>query len=432
MTTPRQNEVDQAVTSAEAGLLAALHAAFDMDAGLAAVKNAARGHTRDQPHVVGPAGLLAELQALCKGRGLHSAGLSSRVGPGLRMTCGITDEDSEELSRSKVSNRLSPLVQRLPEDMALAVQAGLGLSPAAQHPLLRDRIEWLADQLNRDRRTAWRRMDSALVRLAQAAADLATASPGPAPAAGAEDGWYVQEFHAVLRLDRPTPEATERRIMVAEHDGVDRIVARLTVPRDPADRTSTPGLLMEVLHGAVLASEDHDGSGRMRFVLKLPRPLRAGERHEYALRFRLLHRQLVRTHYLFTSAHRCDVFDLRIHFDPEHPPEQIWRISELPHLVATQDEPPDDSTLTLHATNQLQLRFQNLAPDHTYGIRWTEIDAAANRLHDASAAIPARPRLVVATRSGRDTHAPTPEPAPSVRGNAPADPSPADLETAIA
>jgi hypothetical protein len=311
--------------------------------------------------------LLDELKALRKGRGVHAGKISEHVGPGLREICGVLPVDGEEATRRKLTSRLVPMVETLPDDLALAVRAALGLHPMAQHPFLGDRVQWLADQLSRDRRTARRRMDDGLVRLAQAAAGPAAAPPRPA--SDADDGWYVSDFHALLRLDQPSPEAIERRGIVAEQGGIDAIVAMMTLPRDPTDRTGEHDLLMEVLYGATLLRKEHDAESRFRFVLQLPTTLRAGERHEYAVLFRIPHHQLMRTHYVFTSSRRCDLFDLRIRFDPDRRPDQIWRVNETFHRAI--DEQPFGDPLALDPVGELHLQFTGLKPGFGYGAQWT-------------------------------------------------------------
>jgi hypothetical protein len=312
--------------------------------------------------------LLDELKALRKGRGVHTGKISEHVGPGLREICGITTADGEEAVRRKLTNRLGALIRTLPDDLALAVQAALGLHAEAQHPFLGDRVQWLADQLKRDRRTARRRLDDGLVRLAQAAAGPAT--PAPQQANQNDDGWYVADFHALLRLDKPAPEAIERRAIVAERDGIDSIDALITLPRDPTDRSGGHDLLMEVLYGATLVRKEHNADSQFRFVLQLPRTLRVGERHEYAALFRVPDNQLMRSHYVHYSPRRCDLFDLRIRFHPDRRPEDIWRVNETFHRAL--DGPPAGDRLTLDQVGELHLEFRGLRPGFGYGARWTE------------------------------------------------------------
>jgi hypothetical protein len=312
--------------------------------------------------------LLEELKMLRKGRAVHAGRLGDHVGPGLRELSGITAADGEESIRAKLTSRLGALLEALPDDLALAVRAALGVQPDVQHPFLGDRVQWLADQLKRDRRTARRRMDDGLVRLAQAAAGPSMAPPQPV--AHTDDDWYVSDFHALLRLDQPSPEAQERRGIVAERDGIDSIEVLMTLPRDPTDRTGAHDLLMEVLYGATLIRKEHDADSRFRFLLQLPGTLRRGQRHEYGVLFRIPHNQAMRSHYVYTSPRRCDRFDLRIRFDPDRRPDQIWRVHEVFHRAI--DGPPSGEPISLDSVGELHLEFSGLRPGFGYGAQWTE------------------------------------------------------------
>jgi hypothetical protein len=313
--------------------------------------------------------LLTELKALRKGRGVHAPKIGDQVGPALRRLCGVTAEDGAELIRRKVTDRLDALVAKLPEDLALAVRVTMGLRADAQQPFLRERVQWLAERLARDERTARRRADDGLARLAEVAV---SASGGvPRLAERADDDWYVEEFWAVFRLDRPAPEALERRRIVAERDGIEQVVAMISLPRDRTDRSASHELLMEVVYGATLIGEEHDTDSQFRFTLQLPAPLRAGERHEYAVHFRVPENQPMRPHYVFTSPRRCDLFELRIRFDRKYLPPQIWRVDGVFHR-AVDDAQPSKQMLVPDRAGELHLLFRDLRPGFGYGAQWTK------------------------------------------------------------
>jgi len=330
--------------------------------------------------------LLVELKTLRKGRGVQAPKIGDQVGPALRGLCGITPEDGAESVRQKLTERLDALAGTLPADLALAARATLGLDPQAQQPFLRERVQGLADRLARDERTARRRADDALVRLAEVAAGVPSGAARPPDRS--EDGWYVEEFSAVLRLDRPAPEALERRRIVAEQDGIDQIVALMTLPRDPIDRSTSHDLLMEVVYGVTLVGEEHDSDSRFRFTLQLPTTLRAGQRHEYGLLFRIPENQLMRPHYVFTSPRRCDLFDLRIRFDRSRLPPEVWRLSEVFHR-AVDDAQPGKEMLVPDAAGELHLQFRDLRRGFGYGAQWTK-PTTYELQHRAAAVLPLR------------------------------------------
>src|SRR3954463_16135833 len=113
-----------------------------------------------------------ELNELRRGRGLDAADLHQRIGPCLREACGIEDTDQPTAARQKLVPRLTELCGRLPADLRLAALAALGLHEEAAGEFLDRRISWLASVLDRDPRTARRRIDLAFRPLHQ---------PPPAP-----------------------------------------------------------------------------------------------------------------------------------------------------------------------------------------------------------------------------------------------------------
>jgi hypothetical protein len=311
--------------------------------------------------------LLGELKTLRKGRGIYAPKIQEQVGPAVRSVCAITDSDDPATVRQKLAGSLGDLARALPDDLGLAAAAALALHPDARHLFLRDRVQWLATRIRRDERTARRRVDEALERLAESLTSKVT------PTAGKTDltngGWYVAEFHAVLRMDQPSPEALERRRIVAERDGIDHIEVLLSLPREPADGSSSHDLQVEVLYGGTLVCKEHETESKFRFVLELPHTLQAGDRHEYALIFRVPPNQPMRTHYVFVSTRRCDLFDLRVRFDPARPPHQLWRVFEVFHRQID-DMQPSGEILALDRSGEVHLQFHQLRPGLGYGAQW--------------------------------------------------------------
>lgn len=311
-----------------------------------------------------PEVLVGELKTARRGRGLYHPDIDSRIGPGLRLACGISDTDLSATIRSKVISRLRDAAGTLPGELSVAALAALGIHPEVRDlSQLQDRVDWLAERLRRDVRTARRRVDEACALLAESAAAGRTAGrPGRRPG-----GWYVESFHAAVLLDTDTPSALERRVVVAEHDGIDQLVLGWSVPRVGEGEH---GLQAQVLYGGVLGGAPaRDTSTRFRLVLALPVTLRAGDRHEYSILWRIPPDQPTRPHYVYIPANRCDYFDLRVRFDREKLPEQIWRVTDSFHRDLDENA-PDSDLVTIDRAGELHLQFDDLMPGHGYGIRW--------------------------------------------------------------
>lgn len=310
---------------------------------------------------VDPTELAAELRALRKGRGAQKPNIQEQVGPALRELCGISESDDAAAIRHKVTSRLADLARELPQDLRLAAVAALGLQEDTQQQFLKDRVRWLADRQQRDGRTIRRRIDQAMSLLAEVATSDIHAEPRKE-----NRGWHTRRFEAVLRMDKPTPECLERRWIVAEQDGLDEIQVSITLP--PGD-DGPLDLLIEPYHGVALVARERRAANRFAFVLRLPRTLHAGDEHEYALVARVPDHQPMREHYVFVPERRCDEFDLRVRFDPDHGPDRIWSMAEVFHREIDERTPAD--LLELDRVGEVHLYFDDLIPGRGYGAQWS-------------------------------------------------------------
>src|SRR4051812_34779538 len=86
-----------------------------------------------------------ELRKLCRGRGVLTPHLERSVGPLLRELAG---------DRDALAALLIARTGALPEDLRDAARAALALHPEATQRFLRERLDWLAEHLQRDARTA--------------------------------------------------------------------------------------------------------------------------------------------------------------------------------------------------------------------------------------------------------------------------------------
>ena len=305
--------------------------------------------------------LTEELKAARRGPGLHHPAIQSRIGPGLRAACGIEPGDAASDVRAKVIDRVRRASDALPAEAAMTALAALGVAPEVHDlPRLQDRVRWLADRLKRDVRTARRRVDEACARLADV---LSTAAR---PGAGVRGpGWHVQSFDCVVLLDRDRPLTVERRRIVADRDGLDRIVLGWSLPVGPGRDID-----VRVLYGGVLADREQQTATRVRLVLELPAPLRLGERHEYSVLTYTPPERLLKTHYAYTPYTPCDFFDLHVRFDRENIPERIWRVSEAFHRELD-EHVMDGDPLTVDRSGEVHVHFADLLPGYGYGVQWS-------------------------------------------------------------
>jgi hypothetical protein len=294
-----------------------------------------------------------ELKTLRRGRGLQTPRLAEQVGPLLRALCGLSEKEPSATIREKLTDRLRILAERLPGDLRLAVTIALALHPDTQQQFLSQRIQFLADLQRRDVRTIRRRMDEGFELLAELAAQPAE-PPG-------EDGrgWRVDQTDMVLRMDKPAPERFERRKIVAESEGLDRISEIVTLIGDKVDTLDA-----EPYFGATLLRVDRRSNNRFEWELGLPKPLHPGDRHEYGM---VLHVP-IRTECLFVPDQRCTEFTLRVRFAPDRLPAMVWRVADA--VPGAEAEPAPESSLPVDGAGEVTETFRVPKPGYGYGIRW--------------------------------------------------------------
>lgn len=308
--------------------------------------------------------IAAEIRTLRKGRGIYSRDLDQRIGPYLRDLSGNSSSDLAGL-RQALASELTARAAVLPDDLRLAALVSIGLwEETRQLALFGDRVSWLAKRSDRNDRTLLRRIATAEQLLAE---EIASELGRRGTALPAADGWYLDEFRTVLRLDTATPEAHERRRIVATRTGLQHVRAWLDLP---GDRDQPPAALdAEVLCGGRLVRRSIPATNRHEFVIELPAPLQAGERHEYELILRVPEGLPMRPHYIYTPEYRCNVFDLTVRFDLAHPPAWIRRVSDETVRMFDNASPNGDLE-SLNRVGEVHVRFGNPSLYLGYGLQW--------------------------------------------------------------
>ncbi|MBV9451910.1 MAG: helix-turn-helix transcriptional regulator [Streptosporangiaceae bacterium] len=188
----------------------------------------------------------------------------------------------------------------------------------------------------------------------------------------AGDGWFTESFTALLRLDIEPIEAMERRLIVATTDDLTELATSVSVPRHPDDVSGGHGLDSELLYGGSLELREQPYESYFRNVIVLPRPLRQGERHEYALRLRIPPGQPMAPHYVYVPFHPSDHFDLRIRFPLRDPPRAVWVLRAVPTAVIYEGKPTAE-TLVPDRFGEVHVSFHDLQLGFGYGLCWTEL-----------------------------------------------------------
>ncbi|MFI7672656.1 hypothetical protein [Actinophytocola sp. NPDC049390] len=316
--------------------------------------------------------LISDLKLLRKGRGLFVSRIDERVGTTLRTVCDVTDSDGPAEIRNKVGERLGSWAKKLPPDLRLAVMAAFAIAPDARLPLYQDRVNLAAQKLNRDPRTARRRIDDGIHHLAQVAAAFAP-RPGAVPHGATR--WHNEELRVTLALDRDRPEVLEQRRIVADVDDLSEV--DITVPG--------AAIAVDLFHGGTLVPRTDRRPG---YSLRLPEPLQHGQSHDLALRAKLGRDQHTRPWFVRVLEHPCATLDLRVRFDRRRVPARIITFEH----VQPRDLGSATGGVTVYAdaAAEVQASFTDLAPGMAYGVRWDV--ARAGRGDDGAGVLAARAR----------------------------------------
>jgi hypothetical protein len=314
--------------------------------------------------------LVSELKLLRRGRGISVVQLSERLGPALRAVCHVAEDDDNAETRRKVMECLGDWAASLPEDLRTAVLAAFALHEQARNPFYQDRVRWIARELDRDDRTARRRIDEGIERIAELAV-ASTLESGPAEQGSPSRSWRTEELRVTLALDQPVPEFFEFRRIVAEADDIVELDLALTVTNSLKEGESVrdEDLKVDVFHGGRLTKRVMESSDRVGLALRLPFPLHRREQHEIALRCRADFRY---PYFVCLPRHPVDVFDLHVRF-PLPAPSEIVQLEKV-----FQEDARDKATkgvlLTPDASGEVHAQFRGLAPGFAYGVRWQPLD----------------------------------------------------------
>jgi hypothetical protein len=304
-----------------------------------------------------------EIRSLRKGRGLQTGDLDARLGPLMRELAGSGDAGTR---RQALVAEISRCSAQLVADYRTAIEISLGLSTETmQEAYFSGRVSWLARQIDRDPRTALRRIDQAERSLAELIAIELRRRRGRTTAA--LNGWYLREFRALLRLDTPAVEAHEDRRIVSTRENLTEVMAWYDMPRDPGQ----PGadLQMEILYGGRLIRREQPSRNRFQLMVQLPRPLQPGEECQYGLLLRMPREMLARPHYILTPECQCNYFDLTVRFDPDRLPAWVRRVEG--ETVRMFEHPhPTDNLVPLNAVGEVHQDFHDLTMYLGYGMQW--------------------------------------------------------------
>ncbi|MEU0792203.1 hypothetical protein ABZ342_19225 [Amycolatopsis sp. NPDC005961] len=310
--------------------------------------------------------LSVELKLLRKGVGVQAKNLPGVVGEELRAVCGVREDDNPGTVRAKVLAGLRALIDKLPESQRKTARIVLGFGTGADQRYTA-RLELLGTGADRNIRTMQRRADDVVYLIAEAAYETPSASGGSL--VSSEGPWHTSALAVRLTLSGAAAEVFETRRIVSHVTGLEEIEHGVSLAR-PVSTTGEPdldGLGIDVVSGGEVHSVRMVSSTRVAFRLRPPRPLDAGEQHEFFFRIRL--EELPAPFYCCTPEFPCESFELNVRFDRQEPPQRIWRIDG--DLSKDAGDPvPARKPLFLDNAGEVHTGFRGLRPARSYGVGW--------------------------------------------------------------
>lgn len=310
--------------------------------------------------------LSAELKLLRKGLGVQAKTLPSVVGEQLREVCGVHEEDSPGTVRAKVVETLGRLIEQLPAAQRETARIVLGFGTGANERYTQ-RLHLLGTGADRNVRTMQRRADDVIYLIAEAA--YRTPSPY-GPTLGEDGPWHTSALAVRLTLTGAAEaEVFETRRVVSHIAGLADVEHAISLahPASTAGQPDLSGLGIDVVAGGEVHSVRMVSSSRVAFSLRPPRPLDAGDEHEFFFRIRV--DELPAPFYCCTPEFPCESFDLNVRFDRRQLPQRVWRIDG-EFSKDAQDPLPARKPLFLDNAGEVHTGFRGLRPARSYGVGW--------------------------------------------------------------
>ncbi|MGW8570201.1 hypothetical protein [Streptomyces niveus] len=309
--------------------------------------------------------VLSELKNLRRGFGMEDPHALTRAGSTLRYIAGVTVEDDPSTQRERIKSCLLEWTCALPFDLSFYSRIALALDGSGTERFER-RLRRIAVVLDRDARTARRRVDEAFERLAEEA--MAAVPPRPRRP---DTPWHLRRLKTLVLLGSRGAEVIEERHIVSHHDGLMDISHSSTFATMGMDTQAVDpeGVDVKVLEGGMSSGSAWLSATRLGLQVRLPHALDAGRSHALTFRTSVPGGKALAPFYVCTPRFSCERFDLSVRFDGCSPPRRVWLLNdELPLEVG--DASLCRSAVEVDAVGEARAAFTDLEPNRSYGLGW--------------------------------------------------------------
>lgn len=298
--------------------------------------------------------LFEELASMHKGAGVWRPDLDDVLGRNITAALRL-DIRSPNL-RDELIGQLRHIAAELPGESGQIFLAAAGITDRAK--FLQDRVARIAQGIQRDQRTARRRIASAESLVASRLAARLEASDVNAIA---NQAWSVERLESETRLDLERPEVTAVREIL-----VTRPLAELVESFSLVMTPDTEEGDLEILPVDDTAPTEltrlSDSSWQYR--VKLPAPLRPGDTFRYAIRLRFPSVSWLNPYVVMIPFRRCQRFVVRVCLPATV--TRVWRLNGV-SPVAINDQLPASP---IAPSQYIDAVFLDLIPGLAYGVRW--------------------------------------------------------------
>ncbi|MFJ1598476.1 hypothetical protein [Streptomyces sp. NPDC088261] len=318
--------------------------------------------------------ILSELKNLRRGFGMEDPHALARAGSGLRYVAGVAAEDDPARQREKIKSSLLKWTCALPFDLSFYSRVALALDGSGTERFER-RLRRIAVELDRDARTARRRVDEAFERLAEEV--MAAVVPPPPPRPGTP--WHLRSMKTLVLLGLRGTEVIEERRIVSHRDGLTDISHSSTFVATSMETRAADlrDVDIAVLQGGTSSGFARLSATRLGLRVRLPHALDAGHSHALTFRTSAPGGKAFAPYYVCTPRFPCERFDLTVRFDGCPPPHRVWRLDDVLPLEAG-DTSLCRGAVEVNAVGEVRAVFTDLEPNRSYGLGW---ELAPFRLH---------------------------------------------------
>ncbi|MFE0421066.1 hypothetical protein [Streptomyces sp. NPDC058953] len=310
--------------------------------------------------------VLSELKNLRRGFGVEDPHALARAGSALRYIAGVTVEDNPARQREKIKSCLQEWTCALPFDLSFYSRVALALDGSGTERFER-RLRRIAVELDRDARTARRRVDEAFERLAEEAMAAVVSLRPRRP----ETPWHLRSLKTLVLLGSQGAEVIEERHVVSHQDGLMDISHSSTFATAGMETPAADpgGISITVLRGGTSPGSAWLSATRLGLRVRLPHALDAGRSHALTFRTSAPGGKALAPYYVCTPRMPCERFDLTVRFDGCPPPHRVWRLEdELP--LEAGDASLRRSAVDVDAVGEAHATFTDLKPNRSYGLGW--------------------------------------------------------------